>query len=220
VSMCEAFTVNAVGWDAEELIAVDLSGACQWCYRLPLLPALPIQLHILWASTNYASMHRMAMCLQLAAGLLVARMEELGGASVKAASCSSAQIQKRGRSMGAWWSCLCWAPANINGGAGHQSEAAAVERKYMEAVASDHLNRGSSCTWTEERVRTHGRRRCSMKDPSWQTTSARRAGLDPIGPPTRPIYQNCILGVGYRGDKARMTWPVKFKQALQRRLID
>ena len=78
----------------------------------------------------------MAMCLQLAADLLVARMEELGEASMEAASCSSAQIQKRGRSMGAWWSCLCWDPANINGGVGDQSEAAAVERKHMEAIAT------------------------------------------------------------------------------------
>jgi hypothetical protein len=115
VFMCEAFAVNTIGWDAG-------ATSCEFGWWLPMviryepyggvvhnhqkhqqtaaphapisvLPLLrAIRLHILWASTNCASMHRMAMCLQLDVGLLVAHIEELGGASMEAASCSSAQI--------------------------------------------------------------------------------------------------------------------------------
>jgi hypothetical protein len=47
-----------------------------------------------------------------------------------------------------------------------------------------------------------------MMDPSWQTMSARHV---PIGPTMKPIYQNCIWEFRYQDDKARITWPVKFK---------
>lgn len=87
---------------------------------------------------------------------------------------------------------MCWDLASINGGAGDQSEAAAVERKRIWrgwSVASGHLNRGSSCTWDRRKGKNTWEEKV-LHDGSIMAnhvSSQEVMQVYPIGPTTKPI---------------------------------